>query len=135
MQLFNAWICVCVLPHRSQFGELRIFHLARLLLLFNENIRAFLQKLNIFDRRHLISKFQFLIEVFVTFCCSDESSVFCSFNFVIDVVILFSICVGFATFAFAERFTIMPFPMFFIPVISIVLSYFDFLKILRCFLQ
>ena len=88
MQLFNAWICVCVLPPRSQFGELRIFHLARLLLRFNENIRAFLQKLNIFDGRLLISKFQFLIVVFETFCCTDESSVFCSFNFVIDVMIL-----------------------------------------------
>ena len=111
---------VCVLRHKSQFGELRIFHLARLLLLFNENIKAFLQKINIFDGRQLISKFQFLIVVFITFCCSDESSVFCSFNFVIDVMISFWISlssVDFETFAFAERFTMLSF-LFFIPVIS-----------------
>ena len=75
MQLLNAWICVCVLSHISQL-------LARLLLLLNENMKAFLPKLNIFDGRQLISKFQFPIVDFVTFCCSDESSVFCSFSFV-----------------------------------------------------
>ena len=80
MQLFDAWICVCI----GQFGGLWIFHLARLLLLFNENIKAFLQILrflNIFHGRQLITKFQFLIVVFVTFCCSDKSSVYCAFNF------------------------------------------------------
>ena len=112
-------LCLCPY-HINQFGELRIFHLTRLLLLFNKNIKAFLQKINIFDGRQLISKFQFLIVVFVTFCSGDESDVFCSFNFVIDVLISFWISlssVDFETFAFAERFTLLSF-LFFIPVIS-----------------
>ena len=101
LQLFSTWIYLCLLPHRSQIDKFRIFYLARLLLFFNDNIRAFLQKLNIFDGRQTIRIFQFLIVVLVTFPCSEESSVFSSFNFLIDFMISFWIwlsSVDFTTF-------------------------------------